>query len=149
MWDAFPQARKRNPYLTTGLGLLHCGSGHRLITEFLLAELSRTVPPLHSGSHNNGNHLAADSCETRETIALAAAWSLGMVNHSNHSNILALKWIHILFPRCCWGKEIRATTSVATATHSQLCGVWWTCASTIDWNNLVRAILYENRIVLP
>lgn len=64
-----------------GLGLLHCGSGHRLMTEFLLAELSRTVPTLHSSSHNNGSHLASDGCETRETIALAAAWSLGMVKH--------------------------------------------------------------------
>jgi hypothetical protein len=48
-----------------GLGLLHCGSGHRLMTEFLLAELSRRP--------------SSDRCETREAMALSVAWSLGMV----------------------------------------------------------------------
>jgi hypothetical protein len=48
-----------------GLGLLHAGSGHRLITEFLLAELSRR--PL------------SDRCDNRETMALSASWALGLV----------------------------------------------------------------------
>jgi len=48
-----------------GLGLLHTGSGHRLMTEFLLAELSRRP--------------TTDRCETREAMAFAAAWALGMV----------------------------------------------------------------------
>ena len=48
-----------------GLGLLHAGSGHRLITEFLLAELSRRPP--------------SDRCDNRETMALAASWALGLV----------------------------------------------------------------------
>lgn len=47
------------------LGLLHCASGHRLMTEFLLAELSRS--PL------------SDRCECRESMVLSAAWALGMV----------------------------------------------------------------------
>lgn len=47
------------------LGLLHCGSGHRLMSEFLLAELSRRT--------------SSDRCESREAMLLAAAWSLGMV----------------------------------------------------------------------
>ena len=49
----------------TGLGLLHCGSGHRLMTEFLLAELSRRP--------------TSDCCETREALNFSTAWSLGMV----------------------------------------------------------------------
>lgn len=49
----------------TGLGLLHCGSAHRLMTEFLLAEMSRRP--------------TSDRCETREAMALSVAWSLGMV----------------------------------------------------------------------
>eukprot|EP00597_Dinobryon_sp_UTEXLB2267_P010954 CAMPEP_0170103926 /NCGR_PEP_ID=MMETSP0020_2-20130122/3807_1 /TAXON_ID=98059 /ORGANISM="Dinobryon sp., Strain UTEXLB2267" /LENGTH=1561 /DNA_ID=CAMNT_0010327631 /DNA_START=662 /DNA_END=5347 /DNA_ORIENTATION=+ len=63
-----------------GLGLLHCGSGHRLMTEFLLAELSRTVPSVGTGT--TGHHPApgaGDGCDTREAVALAAAWALGMV----------------------------------------------------------------------
>ena len=44
-----------------GLGLLYCGSAHRLMVEFLLAELSRKP--------------AADrGCEDRESLALSAAW---------------------------------------------------------------------------
>lgn len=49
----------------TGLGLLHCRSGHRLMTEFLLAELCR-MP-------------SSDRMDTREALALSAGWSLGMV----------------------------------------------------------------------
>lgn len=48
-----------------GLGLLHVGSGHRLMTEFLLAELSRRP--------------TSDRCDTRESSALTAAWALGLV----------------------------------------------------------------------
>jgi anaphase-promoting complex subunit 1 len=47
------------------LGLLYCRSGHRLMTEFLLAELSRSP--------------ASDRCEDREGMVTAAAWALGMV----------------------------------------------------------------------
>jgi anaphase-promoting complex subunit 1 len=49
----------------TGLGLLHAGSGHRLMTEFLLAEISRKP--------------TSDCCETREAMALSVSWALGMV----------------------------------------------------------------------
>jgi len=48
-----------------GLGLLHAGSGHRLMAEFLLAELSRKP--------------TSDRCDTREALSLAAAWALGVV----------------------------------------------------------------------
>lgn len=48
-----------------GLGLLHAGSGHRLMAEFLLAELSRKP--------------SSDRCDTREAMALSAAWALGVV----------------------------------------------------------------------
>ena len=47
-----------------GLGLLHCGTANRLITEFLLAEMSRQP--------------ARDSHDTREACSLAAGWALGM-----------------------------------------------------------------------
>ena len=49
----------------TGLGLLHAGSGHRLMTEFLLAEISRKP--------------TSDCCETREAMAISVSWALGMV----------------------------------------------------------------------
>jgi hypothetical protein len=48
-----------------GLGLLHVGTGHRLITEFLLTELGRRP--------------TSDRCECRESMSLTAAWSLGLV----------------------------------------------------------------------
>ena len=48
-----------------GLGLLHVGSGHRLMTEFLLAEMSRRP--------------TSDRCDTREGLALTAGWALGLV----------------------------------------------------------------------
>ena len=48
-----------------GLGLLHAGSGHRLMVEFLLAELSRKP--------------TSDRCDMREAMTLAAAWALGVV----------------------------------------------------------------------
>ena len=48
-----------------GLGLLHCGSGHRLMTEFLLAELARRP--------------SSDKCDSREALVTSAAWALGMV----------------------------------------------------------------------
>lgn len=48
-----------------GLGLLHCASGHRLMSEFLLSELSRRAQ--------------SDRCDSREALLLAAAWALGMV----------------------------------------------------------------------
>jgi len=47
------------------LGLLHCGSGHRLMTEFLLAEMARSP--------------SSDRCECRDAMVTAAAWALGMV----------------------------------------------------------------------
>ena len=63
----------------TGLGLLHCGTGHRLMVEFLIAELimgpssslafSNLAPPSDCGRHS----------EAREAVALAAGWALGMV----------------------------------------------------------------------
>jgi anaphase-promoting complex subunit 1 len=48
-----------------GLGFLYCRSGHRLIIQFLLEELTRRP--------------TSDRCECRESLALAAAWALGMV----------------------------------------------------------------------
>jgi anaphase-promoting complex subunit 1 len=48
-----------------GLGFLYCRSGHRLMVEFLLEELSR-MP-------------TTDRCENRESLALSAAWALGLV----------------------------------------------------------------------
>lgn len=48
-----------------GMGLLHCSTGHRVMTEFLLAELSRKP--------------TSDRCESREAMVLASCWSLGMV----------------------------------------------------------------------
>jgi anaphase-promoting complex subunit 1 len=48
-----------------GLGLVHCGTSNRLMTEFLLAELSRQP--------------SRDSGDTREACSLVAGWSLGMV----------------------------------------------------------------------
>ena len=47
-----------------GLGLLHCATANRLITEFLLAEMSRQP--------------ARDSNDTREACSLSAGWALGM-----------------------------------------------------------------------
>ncbi len=49
----------------TSLGLLHCGSGHRLMTEFLLTEMSRSP--------------SSDRCDSRDAMVTAAAWALGMV----------------------------------------------------------------------
>lgn len=48
-----------------GLGFLYCRSGHRLIIQFLLEELTRKP--------------TSDRCECRESLAVAAAWALGMV----------------------------------------------------------------------
>lgn len=48
-----------------GLGFLYCRSGHRLIVQFLLEELSRKP--------------TSDRCECREALALSAAWALAMV----------------------------------------------------------------------
>lgn len=48
-----------------GLGFLYCRSLHRLMVEFLLEELSRKP--------------TSDRCENRESLALCAAWALGMV----------------------------------------------------------------------
>ena len=47
-----------------GLGLLHCGTANRLITEFLLAEMLRQP--------------TRDSNDTREACSLTAGWALGM-----------------------------------------------------------------------
>lgn len=49
---------------TTTLGLLYSRSNHRLMIEFLLAELSRKP--------------TSECCDTREAMTLAAAWALGM-----------------------------------------------------------------------
>jgi hypothetical protein len=48
-----------------GLGFLYCRSGHRLMVQFLLEEMSRKP--------------TSDRCECREALALSAAWSLAMV----------------------------------------------------------------------
>ena len=48
-----------------GLGFLYCRSGHRLMVQFLLEELSRKP--------------SSDRCECREALALSAAWALAMV----------------------------------------------------------------------
>lgn len=49
----------------SAMGLLYCKSAHRLMTEFLLAELIRKP--------------SADRCDNREALALGAGWALGMV----------------------------------------------------------------------
>ena len=49
----------------TGLGLLYCASGHRMMSEFLLTEMSRSP--------------SSDRCDNREAMVTAAAWALGMV----------------------------------------------------------------------
>lgn len=48
-----------------GLGLLHCGSAHRLMVEYLLSELTRAP--------------SSDRVENREALSMAASWSLGMI----------------------------------------------------------------------
>lgn len=48
-----------------GLGLLYYGSGHRLMVEFLLTDLSRI------SLSDKGDH--------REALGLSAAWALGMI----------------------------------------------------------------------
>lgn len=48
-----------------GLGLLHCGSAHRLIVEFLLSEIGRKI--------------TSDRVDYKEAMTLAAGWALGMV----------------------------------------------------------------------
>lgn len=50
-----------------GLGLLYCHSGHRLMTEFLLAELGRRPTS------------DRDKGDCREAVSFAAAWALGVV----------------------------------------------------------------------
>jgi hypothetical protein len=50
-----------------GLGLLYCNSGHRLMTEFLSAELGRR----HTADRDRG--------DCREAVSFAAAWALGVV----------------------------------------------------------------------
>ena len=50
-----------------GLGLLYCNSGHRLMTEFLLAELGRRP----TADRDRG--------DCREAVSFAAAWALGVV----------------------------------------------------------------------
>ena len=54
-----------------GLGLLHCNTGHRLMVEFLIADL---ITGASSSTEQVYKHP-----EARESIALAAGWSLGMV----------------------------------------------------------------------
>lgn len=92
------------------------------MTEFLLAELSRTMPAGHSGNHGNG----ADACETRETVALAAAWSLGMVTAVINVDRLLLYFICVHFWRFSWEKAIKGTVSMTTLELNQRCKVWWT-----------------------
>lgn len=50
-----------------GLGLVYCKSGHRLMTEFLLAELGRSP----TADRDRG--------DCREAVSFAAAWALGAV----------------------------------------------------------------------
>lgn len=52
---------------------MHCGKGSRLLVEFLLTELS-AKNSLVCSSGPNGS-----SSESRECVALAAGWSLGML----------------------------------------------------------------------
>lgn len=63
-WD-FEVSTNIQAAALAGLGLLHRGTSNRLMTEFLLAELSRQP--------------ARDSSDTRESCSLAAGWALGMV----------------------------------------------------------------------
>ena len=48
-----------------GLGLLHSGSGNRLMTEFLLTELVRKPP--------------SNRCDIREAMSLVASLALGLI----------------------------------------------------------------------
>jgi anaphase-promoting complex subunit 1 len=65
-WDIVITPQVQTAALT-GLGLLYCESGHRLMTEFLLAELGRRPS------------LDRDSGDCREAMSFSAAWALGMV----------------------------------------------------------------------
>ena len=61
----------------TGLGLVHCNTGHRLMVEFLMAELitGPSTSLTYGGCSTEGGKLT----ECREAAALAAGWALGMV----------------------------------------------------------------------
>lgn len=79
-----------SPFVQTaalvGLGLLHCSSPNRLIIEYLLTELSSPQAAMNDGSAE----------ETKESIAISAGWSLGMLllglghvksENENHLNL--------------------------------------------------------------
>jgi hypothetical protein len=79
-----------SPFVQTaalvGLGLLHCSSPNRLIIEYLLTELSSPQSTMNDGSTE----------ETKESIAISAGWSLGMLllglgqvkpDNENHLNL--------------------------------------------------------------
>jgi hypothetical protein len=72
-----------------GLGFLYCRSGHRLMVQFLLEELSRKP--------------TSDRCECREALALSAAWSLAMV----------------LLPKKIPDRSIRTTSSSAVGNDKK------------------------------
>lgn len=65
-----------------GLGLLHCGSGHRLMIEYLLSELTKAPP--------------SDRFDTRESIALASSWALGMILLGKSQNLVEMQGIQDL-----------------------------------------------------
>lgn len=69
-----------------GLGLLYCGSAHRLVVEFLVEELTRKpVPNRCENRYKQAERSFAEylfeQCISirRESLALSAGWALGMI----------------------------------------------------------------------
>ena len=71
-WDMNVSAAVQSAALT-GLGLLHCGTAHRLMTEYLLAEMIRRPNTIAEATTQE---LGGNS---REALSLCAGWALGMV----------------------------------------------------------------------
>jgi hypothetical protein len=57
----------------SGLGLLHCGTAHRLMTEFLLAEMVRRPNTVGDSTQTDM------TLGSREALAISTGWALGMV----------------------------------------------------------------------
>lgn len=88
-----------------GLGLLHQGSCHRLMTETMLEEIGRTPgvnPSLAhmtspAGAAVNAASLSALMCVThdREAYALAAGFALGLICLGQGRNAPGLADLHL------------------------------------------------------
>jgi len=71
-WDMHVSATVQAAALT-GLGLLHCGTAHRLMIEFLLAEMIRRPNTIADAP------VAELGGNCREALSLCGGWALGMV----------------------------------------------------------------------